>query len=340
MNDKMYRQNGAFANMVPRQTVIGNQPHMLAYINPSEEQLLQEYRNDAPVLAGPDGVPSYAIFGYDGWTDMRDGGGPGKSGAQFSGAGAANLDTDNDNYISQAEYSAGKSASEANKNNKISNAYDNKDNFISGISNSVGALPRGSIVAEAARGGNMDTMKTTSLANYLQGGGMIGKVVRGITGAAGDMGRALTPEPVQAFAGGFGKAAGDMGRALTGQGNLTEAQEQERLAKSTNSIFNQGGEAPPKDVIDAYNNSIRQNPRVFRKAAAAAVSYGEPDPENDSLLNQANSEFGQNVMSGDISLKPYYQVYDLGNNRYSLYSDGVSEGSYSGDVLRSENIIN
>ena len=142
MNDKMYRQNGAFANMVPRQTVIGNQPHMLAYINPSEEQLLQEYRNDAPVLAGPDGVPSYAIFGYDSVGDMFDGGGPGKSGAQFSGGGAANLDTDNDNYISQTEYSAGKSASEANRNNKISNAYDNKDNFISGISNSVGALPQ------------------------------------------------------------------------------------------------------------------------------------------------------------------------------------------------------
>ena len=263
MNDKMYRQNGAFANMVPRQTVIGNQPHMLAYINPSEEQLLQEYRNDAPVLAGPDGVPSYAIFGYDSVSDMFDGGGPGKSGAQFSGAGAANLDTDNDNYISQAEYSAGKSASEANKNNSISNAYDNKDNFISGISNSIGALPRGSIVAEATRGGNMDTMKTTSLVNYLQGGGMPGAVIRGIKGAAGGMGIDLTPQPVQDFAGQFGRAAGDMGRALTGQGNLTAAQEQERLAKSTNSIFNQGGKAPPQDVIDAYK---RQNPRAFPRA--------------------------------------------------------------------------
>ena len=252
----MYRQNGAFANMVPRQTVIGNQPHMLAYINPSEEQLLQEYRNDAPVLAGPDGVPSYAIFGYDSVSDMFDGGGPGKSGAQFSGGGAANLDTDNDNYISQTEYSAGKSASEANKNNKISNAYDNKDNFFSGISNASGALPRGSVVAEAARGGNMDTMKTTNIANYLQGGGMPGAFVRGFTGAARDAGLALTPQPVQAFAGGFGKAAGDMGRALTGQGNLTAAQEQERLAKSTNSIFNQGGKPPSQDVIDAYKMNI------------------------------------------------------------------------------------
>ena len=287
MNDKMYRQNGAFANMVPRQTVIGNQPHMLAYINPSEEQLLQEYRNDAPVLAGPDGVPSYA-GGYTSWTDRFDGGGPGKSGAQFSGAGAADLDTDNDNYISQAEYAAGKAASEANRNNKISNAYDNKDNFISGISNFVGALPRGSVVAEAARDGNMDTMKTTGIAKYLQGGGMPGAVIRGITGDAAKMGRALTPEPVQAFAGGFGRAAVDMGRALTGQGNLTEAQEQERLAKSTNSIFNQGGEAPPQNVIDAYNASIRQNPRAFRQAAAAPVPetfYYDDDPYSDQITN-------------------------------------------------------
>tara|TARA_R110001592_G_scaffold299146_1_gene570029 strand:+ start:54 stop:1043 length:990 start_codon:yes stop_codon:yes gene_type:complete len=287
MNDKMYRQNGAFANMVPRQTVIGNQPHMLAYINPSEEQLLQEYRNDAPVLAGPDGVPSYAIFGYDSVGDMFDGGGPGKSGAQFSGGGAADLDTDGDNYISQTEYSAGKSASEANKNNSISNAYDNRNNFISGISNSVGALPRGSVVAEAARGGNMDTMKTTGIAKYLQGGGMPGAVIRGITGAAVGMGGELTPEPVQAFAGGFGKAVRGMGRELTGQGNLTAAQEQERLAKSTNSIFNQGGKPPPQDVIDAYK---RQNPRAFRQAAAAAAAvpetlYYDDDPYSDQITN-------------------------------------------------------
>ena len=311
MNDKMYRQNGAFANMVPRQTVIGNQPHMLAYINPSEEQLLQKYRNDAPVLAGPDGVPSYAIFGYDSVSDMFDGGGPGKSGAQFSGAGAADLDTDGDNYISQNEYSAGKSASEANRNNKISNAYDNRNNFISGISNAVGALPRGSIVAEAARGGNMDTMKTTGIANYLQGGGMIGKVVRGITGAAGDMVGELTPEPVQAFAGGFGKAAGDMGRALTGQGNLTAAQEQERLAKSTNSIFNQGGEAPPQDVIDAYINEYRRiNPRAFRQAAAVPAPvpetlYYDDDPYSDQKTNA-------NLKDKVVFKDGMYNIYENG----------------------------
>ena len=284
---------------------------MLAYINPSEEQLLQEYRNDAPVLAGPDGVPSYAIFGYDSISDMFDGGGPGKSGAQFSGAGAANLDTDNDNYISQAEYSAGKSASEANRNNKISNAYDNRNNFISGISNAVGALPRGSIVAEAARGGNMDTMKTTGIANYLQGGGMIGKVVRGITGDAANMGRALTPQPVQDFASEFGKDARGMGRALTGQGNLTAAQEQERLAKSTNSIFNQGGEAPPQDVIDAYINEYRRiNPRAFRQAAAVPAPvpetlYYDDDPYSDQKTNA-------NLKDKVVFKDGMYNIYENG----------------------------
>lgn len=53
---------GALSNVVsgaPRQTEIMGQPHMLAYINPQEENLLQNYRGDAPVMAGPDGVPAY-----------------------------------------------------------------------------------------------------------------------------------------------------------------------------------------------------------------------------------------------------------------------------------------
>ena len=51
------RQNGAFANMVPRHTVIGNQPHMLAYINPAEEQMLRDMGGSG--MPGPDGVPAY-----------------------------------------------------------------------------------------------------------------------------------------------------------------------------------------------------------------------------------------------------------------------------------------
>jgi len=51
------RQNGAFANMVPRQTIIADQPHMLAYINPAEEQMLRDMGGAG--MPGPDGVPAY-----------------------------------------------------------------------------------------------------------------------------------------------------------------------------------------------------------------------------------------------------------------------------------------
>ena len=45
------------ANNVPRQTMIRNQPHMLAYINPQEEQMLRDMGGSG--LPGPDGVPAY-----------------------------------------------------------------------------------------------------------------------------------------------------------------------------------------------------------------------------------------------------------------------------------------
>ena len=48
---------------IPRQTTIGGQPHMLAYINPEEESLIQDYRGNIPPVVGPDGVPAY-LFGF------------------------------------------------------------------------------------------------------------------------------------------------------------------------------------------------------------------------------------------------------------------------------------
>lgn len=46
--------------VVPRSTEIAGQPHMLAYINPEEEGMLQDYRQDAPTVPGPGGIPAYA----------------------------------------------------------------------------------------------------------------------------------------------------------------------------------------------------------------------------------------------------------------------------------------
>ena len=77
----------AFAN-VPRRTEIMGQPHMLSYINPEEEAVLQQMRGGMPPVAGPDGVPSYFIFGgrtgFGSWGDSiadsfsGDGGGGGR----------------------------------------------------------------------------------------------------------------------------------------------------------------------------------------------------------------------------------------------------------------------
>jgi hypothetical protein len=68
-----YQQFADGGSVVPRFTEVVGQPHMLAYINPEEEALLQEYRNDAPVLEGPGGIPTYGWLS-DTWAEITSGG--------------------------------------------------------------------------------------------------------------------------------------------------------------------------------------------------------------------------------------------------------------------------
>jgi hypothetical protein len=69
---KQPKSMAAFDN-IPRQTEIMGQPHMLSYINPQEEAMLQKMRGGMPPVAGPGGVPSYFIFGgetgFGSWGD-------------------------------------------------------------------------------------------------------------------------------------------------------------------------------------------------------------------------------------------------------------------------------
>ena len=64
MNRDMYRGLGSLpqgysnGGGVPRNTVIANQPHMLAYINPQEEQMLRDSGGSG--IPGPGGIPAYA----------------------------------------------------------------------------------------------------------------------------------------------------------------------------------------------------------------------------------------------------------------------------------------
>jgi len=265
----------------------------------------------------------------DFFRDITDGGGAGYSGARFGGGTGSNvLDVNNDRYVSEAEYQRGQSNAESNADRgitgEIGDAYNNSQNIISRSSNIFGALPRGSIRSEAALGPQYGTpIETKNMVRYLQMGGIPGAAIRGVSG----------------FLGGAARASGDMSRALTFQEQRQrEAQTPEQAAKSYDSIFNTGARTVPQDVIEGTRSL---NPRLGQPMTMPApVSSGEPDPENDLFRDEASSEFGQNVMSGDISLKPYYQVYELGDNRYSLYADGVPKGSFSADVLRSEKIIN
>ena len=258
--------------------------------------------------------------GYISFADMFDGGGPGRSGARFSGAGVGALDQNKDNYISEAEYLSGEQHSISNKARNISgpigDAYDNRNNFISGISNSFGALPRGSIATEAALGSDGRDISTSRIARFMQGGGVLGAMGRGLTG-----GNIMSPEYV-----------------APDEGDMTRDEYDRAIVKGFNSIGNTGEQPVPPEVTAAIGRIRGLNPRAV--SVPVNVISGEPDPENDLFRDEANSEFGQNVMSGDISLKPNYQVYATGQNDKFLVYIGGESGTYSGEVLRDRNIIN
>ena len=78
-----YRGSNKFG-VLPRRTVIANQPHMLAYINPQEEMLLRQLGGTGQ--AGPMGVPAYPP-GDGGFSP--DGGGGYGGGGGFGGFGGS-----------------------------------------------------------------------------------------------------------------------------------------------------------------------------------------------------------------------------------------------------------
>ena len=77
---------------IPRETTIGGQPHMLAYINPEEESLIQDYRGNISPVAGPDGVPAYWSWGESSFNPSNWGGDTSSS----TPAASSNNDKDDD----------------------------------------------------------------------------------------------------------------------------------------------------------------------------------------------------------------------------------------------------
>jgi len=222
--------------------------------------------------------------GYISFADMFDGGGPGRSGARFSSGDTSVLDSNNDNYVSEAEYMRGQLASEANEDRgrggTFGDAYNQSQTGISNFSNSFGALPRGSIRQEAALGPQYGTpIETKNMARYLQMGGMPGATIRGVSG----------------FLGGAADAAEDMGRALTFQEQRErEEQTPEQQARSYDSIFNTGSsqfDKLPEDRRDAIIRGTRSlNPRAISvpvpvPAPVPETLYYDDDPYSDQKTN-------------------------------------------------------
>jgi len=246
----------------------------------------------------------------DWFTDIQDGGGPGRSGARFSGAGVGALDQNKDNYISEAEYLLGEQHSISNKERGISGpddgpigyAYDNRDNFISRISNTIGALPQGSIASEAALGSDGTDIKTDGLARFMQGGAFFGALGRGLTGT-----KYTSPEYVS-----------------PDQGDMTPEEYDRAIVKSFNSRGNTGEEPVPQKVAAAMGRVRGLNPR--------AVSVG-------SLIGPVSLK--KEVVDAGTNIRADYKIdpdenfpnEDLGNVRVNPITRNIEVLGPSGEVL-------
>lgn len=195
--------------------------------------------------------------GYTSISDMFDGGGPGRSGARFSSGDTSVLDSNNDNYVSEAEYMRGQRAAEANddrgRGGTFGDAYNQAQTGISTFSNAFGALPRGSIATEAALGSDGRDISTSGIARFMQGGGVLGAMGRGLTG-----GNIMSPEYVS-----------------PDQGDMTQDEYDRAIVKSFNSIGNTGEEPVPQEVAAAMGRIRGLNPRAVSAPAPVAVNNVE-----------------------------------------------------------------
>jgi hypothetical protein len=107
---------------------------------------------------------------YKDFKDLRDGGGPGRSGARFFMRDTTAMDTDGDDYISEEEA--------ITFQNKDKAAY-NSTAGLGFFSNALGIRPLGSYENERTRGPRGTNIGTSGLANYIAGGGPLGALFGG-----------------------------------------------------------------------------------------------------------------------------------------------------------------
>ena len=227
----------------------------------------------------------------DFFADISDGGGAGRSGARFSSGNTGVLDSNNDNYVSEAEYMRGQKASEANddRGGRFGDAYNQAQTGISTFSNAFGALPRGSIASEAALGPKYGSkIETKNAARFLQGGGYLGAIGRGLTG-----GNIMSPDYV----------APEMGA-------MTPEQYDRALVQSFNSMGNTGEQLVPPEVAAAMGRL-----RGLRGGVDTSSPVAVDKVEAMAMARPA-------VVADD---EPQYEVV-LENGMYNIYQNGQLVG--------------
>ena len=108
--------------------------------------------------------------GYTSFSDMFDGGGPGRSGARFSSADTGAFAGPRGTYVSEAMYNA------AEQNQP--DAFAQTQGGIASLTNRLGFRPRGSYEQERNLGAEGTNIGTSGLGSYLGGGGIIGDYIR------------------------------------------------------------------------------------------------------------------------------------------------------------------
>jgi len=211
MNRSIYSGIGSFAQggSVPRQTMIADQEHMLAYITPAEALMLQEAGGSG--LPGPAGIPTFAPAVFrDGRRVDDDVIAQERANAaaenerkaaagEFRGEVFGDIDGDGraDSFRSMmtdifdgggAGYSGsrfmrrGGGNFDSNEDGYISeNEYRDADprdiyessNILSRLSQGIGARPRGSYASERALGSDGRNIGTSGIANFLTQGGAL-----------------------------------------------------------------------------------------------------------------------------------------------------------------------
>jgi hypothetical protein len=259
---------------------------------------------------------------------MFDGGGPGRSGARFSSGDTSVLDSNNDNYVSEAEYMRGQRAAEANddrgRGGTFGDAYNQAQTGISTFSNAFGALPRGSIATEAALGSDGRDISTSGIARFMQGGGVLGAMGRGLTG-----GNIMSPEYV-----------------APDQGDMTPEEYDRAIVKSFNSMGNTGEEPVPQEVAAAMGRIRGLNPRAV--SVPKVISGYDDDPIlYDQIMSAYDNEEFSNPFAVNVSTMPNYDIRKISDNNsggtYTVTgtnSDGTAvNGKFNGEYLMENGFI-